>query len=286
MAFSNQTIEIHAPAKINLTLNVTGKREDGYHLLHSLVYFADFGDLITLKPNDTFKFTMESYIEGIPNNDDNLIVKTAKKLAHHYDQNLNCHIHCEKQIPMGAGLGGGSTDAAATAKALFKFWDISPDTEELNKILLSLGADIPVCYHAKPCVFEGIGEIIKPLPNAPELYAVLVHPKQHSSTPTVFKNFEQNFSTKPELKNNENILEFIKSYDNDLTSSAVKSLPVIQEALNTISQTKDCLISRMSGSGSCCFGLYETKEKSQRAEEKIKTENPDWWVKSVVLKGA
>lgn len=285
MVFTNNPIRIHAPAKINLTLNVTGRREDGYHLLHSLTTFSDYCDYITLFPHDEFKFTIDSHVSDVPEDENNLIVKTAKKLAKNYDQNLNCHIHCEKNIPLGAGLGGGSTDAAATVKALLKFWDITPNAQELNNLLLSLGADIPVCHYTKPCLFEGVGEIITPIENMPQLQAVLVYPNQHSSTPEIFKSFDQDFSTKTELNKDENILNFIKLQSNDLTPSAVKNTPIIQDVLVNIAKTPNCLVSRMSGSGSCCFGLYKIIEDAQAAENKIKKEKPGWWVKSVTLKG-
>ncbi len=284
MASSN-SIHIHAPAKVNLTLNITGKRDDGYHLLHSLACFSDFGDDITLNSHNEFKFTVGSEIGDVPINDDNLVVKTAHLLANHYNKPLNCHIHLTKRIPMGAGLGGGSTDAAATATALLQFWGIVADEKEINTLLLTLGADIPVCYHAKPCIFEGIGEIITPVHDMPDLHAALVYPNTPSSTPEIFKNFDQNFSKTPVLDEN-NYLDFIKNNDNELTIAAIKVTPVIKEILNETLQTADCLLSKMSGSGSCCFSLYPSKQASQLAVEKIQKERPNWWVRPVILKGS
>lgn len=282
---ASKPIHIHAPAKINLTLNVTGKRDDGYHLLHSLTCFSDFGDDITLTPHNEFKFTVGSEIGEVPINYDNLVVKTAHLLARHYNKPLNCHIHLTKSIPMGAGLGGGSADAAATAKALLQFWDITADVPEINALLLTLGADIPVCYYAKPCIFEGIGEIITPLNNTPNFHAVLVYPSVSSSTPEIFKNYHQAYSKTPVLKEDD-YLNFTKNNNNDLTEAAIKITPAIKELLEKLLKTEECLTSKMSGSGSCCFGLYPSEKASQLAAEKIQKERPNWWVRPVILKGS
>lgn len=283
---SNQTIKIHAPAKINLTLQVTGKREDGYHLLHSLVYFSDFGDDVTITPHHGFKFTIDSDFADVPTDNNNLVIRTAQKLSTYYELPLDCHIHLNKIIPMGAGLGGGSTDAAATAKALLKFWNITSDKNELSALLLTLGADVPVCYHAQPCCFEGIGDIITPIENAPKLHAVLVYPNEHSSTPEIFKNFDQGFASTQNFSQNNDLLEFIKTSSNDLTSAAIKTTPSIEQVLKQITVTQDCVLSRMSGSGSCCFGLYQTEKSAQAAAKEIQKERPRWWVRPVLLKGS
>lgn len=282
---ASSSIHIYAPAKINLTLNVTGKRTDGYHFLHSLTCFSDFGDDIIVKPNNEFQFTIDSEIENLSIAEDNLVVKTARLLAKHFKKPLKLHIHLNKRIPMGAGLGGGSTDAAATAKALLQFWNITPNQIELDALLLSLGADVPVCYYAQPCIFEGIGEIIRPVNNAPDLHAVLVYPNEHSSTPEIFQNYDGKYS-EPKNFQEENILNYIIKNDNDLTAPAIKTTPVIKNVLKEISKTQDCLGSRMSGSGSCCFGLYKSEELTQYAADKIQKERPNWWVRPVILKGS
>lgn len=283
---SNQTIKIHAPAKINLTLQVTGKREDGYHLLHSLVYFSDFGDNVTIASHQGFKFTIDSDFADAPTDNSNLVIRTAQKLSTYYKLPLDCHIHLNKVIPMGAGLGGGSTDASATAKALLKFWNITPDKDELSALLLTLGADVPVCYYAQSCFFEGIGDIITLIENAPNLHAVLVYPNEHSSTPEIFKNFDQSFSSTQKLSQNNDLLEFIKKGSNDLTAAAIKTTPSIEQVLKQITLTEGSALSRMSGSGSCCFGLYQTEKSAQAAAKKIQKERPKWWIRPVLLKGS
>ncbi len=285
MASSSSHIKIKAPAKINLTLNVTGKREDGYHLLHSLTYFSDFGDEITLTPHPKFKFTLESEFKNIPTDNQNLVVQMAQKLASHYNQSLNCHIHLNKRIPSGAGLGGGSSDAAATAKALLKFWNIQPNQNELNALLLELGADIPVCYHAQPCLFSGIGEIIEPLENAPNLYLVLVHPNISTSTIEVFKNLKISQFHTPIIEENFDILKYILEGRNDLTDAAIEKTPTIKDVLDALTNTKNSMVTRMTGSGSCCFGLYPSKHDADEAAHHIQNVNPSCWVKSVIAMG-
>lgn len=270
-----------APAKINLSLAVTGKRSDGYHLLHSLTVFADFGDELTLKPADKFLFTQESEWV-LPIDDHHLVVKTATRLAKKLDQNPNCHLHLKKNIPMGAGLGGGSSDAAATVRALLEFWNIDDfKGVELNEFLLSLGADVPVCYHGKTCIFEGVGEVIKPAPALPPLYAVLVYPNKFCSTVDVFKKYQGNYSRPPAIQNN--IWDYLKALQNDLTDAAIENIPEIQEVLTTLNAQRNIISARMSGSGSCCFGVFETPTQSAQAAERIKTEHPEWRVKSAIL---
>lgn len=278
---SKNIIKIYAPAKINLTLNVTGKREDGYHLLHSLTCFSDFGDEVIIEPHPTFKFSMQSDIDDVPTDENNLSVQAAQKLSGMTNKPLNCHIHLDKNIPMGAGLGGGSSDAASTVKALLKFWNIGLDKDTLNNLLLSLGADVPVCYYTKPCFFSGIGEIIEPVNALPNMHLVLIYPNISTSTPAVFQNLNiQNYSS---INNHAITLDDIKIGKNDLTDAAIKTTPIIKDVLEEILKTNDCIISRMTGSGSCCFGIYETKAQADKAAQAIQKERPDWWVRPVSI---
>jgi 4-diphosphocytidyl-2-C-methyl-D-erythritol kinase len=270
-----------APAKINLSLLITGKREDGYHLLHSLICFANLGDDIIITPADNFKFTQESEFKNLPKSSNNLIVQTAHKMAETFNKPLNCHLHLIKKIPIGAGLGGGSSDVAVTIKALLKFWNITPENDQLQKFSLSIGADVPVCYYAHPCIFEGIGEIITPLPSLPRVHAVLIYPNQFCSTPEVFKNYNGEFSDTPEIP--KNIWTYLEQNGNDLTSSAIQNIPAIQDILNILEKTGHCKLSRMSGSGSCCFGIFENENQAKQVAEKIQKERPNWWVRPVIL---
>ena len=207
-------VKIIAPAKINLFLHLISKREDGYHNLQSLVTFANFGDTITITPNNEFKFSFESTSENMPTNENNLVICAANLLADALHKDLNLAIHLTKNIPIGAGLGGGSSDAAATIKGLLRFWNEDINQEELDNILLDLGADVPACYYAQPCYFEGIGEIIKPVQSLPTLHAVIIHPNKHCSTKEIFEKYDSNFSNAMSLpenfNNSDSLIEFLK----------------------------------------------------------------------------
>lgn len=274
-------MRIIAPAKINLTLNVTGKRDDGYHLLHSIVAFTkDFGDEIEITPADEFRYTQSGMDEHLPKPENNLIVKCAKALSEKYNQSLPFHIHLNKKIPIGAGLGGGSSDTAAVIKALLQLWDITPNTEELQEFMLSLGADVPLCYHSKACIMEGIGEKITPITLDRQLYALLVYPHEFTPTPAVFKDFSGQFS---QLKQSNDIWAQIKNGQNDLTESAVKSTPIIEDVLYNLSQLENVLVSRMSGSGSCCFALFDDQTDAEKTSETLQRERPHWWMQPTQL---
>ena len=160
---SNTTnkITVFAPAKINLFLHVTGKREDGYHLLQSLITFADIGDEITITPSDNLKFTSDGDFDV--DAEDNLVIQAAHKIADKLGHSLDCHIHLTKNIPLGAGLGGGSADAAAVIKGLLEYWETFIPLEKIQDLLLELGADVPVCYHGQLSFVEEIGENLEEL---------------------------------------------------------------------------------------------------------------------------
>ena len=279
-------LTLTAPAKINLFLSVTGRRDNGYHELQSLVAFTkNFGDIITISPSDQFSF--DSTATHLPTDENNLVICAATLLADALNKDLNLSIHLSKHIPIGAGLGGGSSDAAATIKGLLKFWCVDDmASDELNDILLKLGADVPSCYHAQSCYFEGIGDIITPLNRFPSCYTVLAYPNAHSSTQEIFKNFNEVFSNPigwlPTYFNNiEDLIAFLSQQKNDLTPAATKNMPDIQETINIIDEQENCLLARMSGSGSACFGLFKTPQDAQKAQNSIREKHPQWWVKSV-----
>lgn len=285
----NQHLHITAPAKINLFLHVIGKRQDGYHRLQSLTAFSsDFGDEIIISPADEFKFSFDSTSENFPVNENNLIICAANLLAEAVGRKLECHIHLTKKIPIGAGLGGGSSDAAATIKGLLQFWNASLPPEKLENILLTLGADVPSCYHGKACYFEDIGETITPIEDFPTLHAVLVYPNKHCATKNIFEKYDGHFSkevTLPEeFKTTAPLLKFISAQKNDLTIPAIKNIPEIEDILQHLKNETPCQLARMSGSGSACFALFNTKEEAEEAATNIKKTHQKWWVQSVTLR--
>lgn len=259
---------VTAPAKINLFLNIIAKIGTGYHLLETLAYFSDkLYDIITIEKSD--KFILKS---DIP---DNLIAKMYHELMEsnsRYSNQKPQHykIILQKNIPIAAGLGGGSADAAAVARFLRPYFPNISDPE-IQIILSRIGADVTGCYHNKICYIHGIGEIISPINHFPKLSMLLVNPRKLCPTKEIFEKGFKNYS-RPILqlpdsfKNAEEVVAFIEKYDNDLTRNACAVVPEIGEILLDLDRSNGCLISRMSGSGATCFGIFENKEQLLKAK--------------------
>jgi 4-diphosphocytidyl-2-C-methyl-D-erythritol kinase len=278
-------ITITAPAKLNLYLHVTGKRENGYHELDSLVVFADYGDEIELHPADEYSLEIIGpFASMIENNDQNLVTKAVHALAHATGKTPDFKITLHKNLPVGAGIGGGSADAAATLKAVLQYWDIN--VPNLNDIALALGADVPVCLNNKPVTMRGIGELIDPLAMAlPPFYALLVYPAASCSTIEIFKSWRgdfNKFATPDNWSSAKDFVGFLQQQQNDLTHAAIKQCPAIGDALQIL-EDNHATFTRMSGSGSTCFGLYEDQNEMQAAAKTIKTAHPDWWVQGTKI---
>ena len=182
------TLSLTSCAKLNLSLNVIGKRTDGYHLLHSVVAFAQIGDTITVIPADEIRCDVTGRYAAQTPTDDNLVVKAARLLATEAHITSGCHITIEKNLPVASGIGGGSGDAAATLHALNTLWNCGYSLSELSRFGLHLGADIPVCLHNSACVMQGIGEEISPLPAIQNITAILINPGIALETRHIFSN--------------------------------------------------------------------------------------------------
>lgn len=266
------TADAFAPAKINLTLHVTGQRDDGYHLLDSLVVFADVGDRLFLTPGETMTLEVSGpYSGGVPEDASNLVWRAAEAVG------WTGHIKLEKNLPSGAGIGGGSSDAAAVLRAL---------GGDRNKAL-SLGADVPVCLTAEPQRMQGIGEDLSPVFPMPPLHLVLVNPGVHLSTPSVFQGLDNRHN--PGLANCSGwsgvaeCIEWLKQQRNDLEPAACRLAPVISKALGALS---GAMLARMTGSGSTCFGVFSSPDAAARAAREIAGQHPDWWVQATTTAGA
>lgn len=270
---------LKAKAKINLFFQITGKRPDGYHLIESLVVFAeDIYDAIQIIPSNSNETSVigGAFAGSLIDEKNNLIDKALD----YFSEDKKYHCYLTKNIPIGAGLGGGSSDAAVVAKFL--------QSHISNEQLLKIGADLPVCYHAEPVFCSGIGEIIKPISNFPKLHMLLVNPNKTLLTKDVFINnksrYREAIKAIPESFNDINILlEFIKPLENDLTSSAIQLMPEISEILTLLTQQKGCVLSRMSGSGPTCFALFENKELAISAMGYISKQKPHYWVKYTAI---
>ncbi|GGH35246.1 4-diphosphocytidyl-2-C-methyl-D-erythritol kinase [Cribrihabitans marinus] len=272
------TAEAFAPAKINLTLHVTGQRADGYHLLDSLVAFADIGDRLLLTPGADLSLEVTGTCsDGVPTDARNLARRAAEALG------WTGHIALDKVLPHGAGLGGGSADAAAVLRALEACGISVPEG-----LPVSLGADVPVCRLVRAARMQGIGERIAPV-GLPALPALLVNPGAHVPTGSVFSALARRDNPGmpaqiPDFEAPPDCADWLKDQRNDLEVPAIGIAPVIDRALADLRRTSEVLIARMSGSGSTCFALYPTMKAAHAAAYEIGAEHPDWWCYATELR--
>lgn len=274
------TVEDFAPAKINLTLCVTGRRSDGYHLLDSLVVFADVGDRIVVEDADTLSLAVDGpRAAGVPTDDSNLVMRAARLLP-----GRGARLTLTKVLPAASGIGGGSSDAAAALRALSRLHGL--ETPPADSVL-SLGADVPVCLFARPVRMTGIGEALEPLAGLPELPAVLVNPGCEVSTPTVFRALEQcdnaAMGPVPAFVDAAGMCDWLAAQRNDLEPAACRVAPIVSDVLAALRDRKSCRLARMSGSGATCFGLFPDRRSADRAADEIRRAHPDWWSVSTTL---
>lgn len=275
-------MKIIAPAKLNLFLHITGRRDDGYHLLESVFIFTDVGDDIIITPSASLSLHINGLFQPLLCNEPiekNLAYRAALLLQKKYHVTAGAHIHLTKNIPVGAGLGGGSSDAAAVLKGLNTFWNLNLDLQALQKLGLMLGADVPACIAAHAAFVSGIGENITPIdfPDMPSA-VLLVNPQKPLSTSMVFQYYKNNhlpFTKK--IKDKIDFAAILKNH-NDLEPVAIQLAPEIQTILTILNQQPDCALARMSGSGPTCFGLFNTITAAQSAEKIVRAQFPDYWI--------
>lgn len=280
------TCSLFAPAKINLYLHVIGKRNDGYHLLDSLVVFAaGIGDRVTVKPAMHFSFAVTGlYAPSLSATAtaDNLVVRAAQALAAAAGRPLECALVLEKNLPPASGIGGGSSDAATTLLALCQFWQLDKSSIPLEKIARRLGQDVVACLYRRPCYFQGIGDQIMQAPALPAAALVLVNPNVHVPTPAVFQARRGAFSAAalldPHPTSLSGLVLALQQRHNDLYAPAAQLASVIAECLDAVTATSDCLFAAMSGSGATCFGLYADDAQAAAAVTRLHAEHPTWWV--------
>jgi len=266
-----------APAKVNLTLHVTGRRADGYHLLDSLVVFADIGDRVTVRPGAARLRVVGPMAAGVPDGPENLVLRAAALIG------AEAEITLDKHLPAAAGIGGGSSDAAACLRALAGLGAV-----RLPDDVLSLGADVPVCLLARAARMRGIGEEVTPLARLPLLHAVLVNPRVAVSTPAIFRGLARRDNLPmperlPGWHTAEHLIHWLATQRNDLEDPAIAEAPVIAEVLRGVAATAGCALARMSGSGATCFGLYPDPKSAQQAARTLRHDHPGWWVMPTAL---
>lgn len=283
-----------APAKINLFLHAGSPRPDGYHPLESLVAFADYGDELTLAADaEDFAIRIDGpFVNAAGDPDQNLVLKAARALRERIPGIRGGQFHLRKNLPAGAGLGGGSADAAAALRLLAKANEIDPDDLRLRGAAEATGADVPVCLARTARVISGIGEVLsEPVP-IPALAAVLVWPGVPTSTPAVYRAFDADgmasalsgISTKDIPREHDAFLDFLARQRNDLMKAAWRVTPEIAEADAALRTSDHALLVRMSGSGSAVFAIYENDAHAQEGASVVKARYPDWWVIPTTLR--
>jgi 4-diphosphocytidyl-2-C-methyl-D-erythritol kinase len=285
-----------APAKVNLTLRVVGRRADGYHDIESLVAFADVGDRLALTPGDDLTLSVvgpgaaQSGAET-----DNLVVKAACALAARVTGLRAGAFRLEKNLPVAAGLGGGSADAAAALRLLARANALVPDDPRLYDAARATGADVPICLDPRPRVMRGIGEILSTPLVLPRLSALLVNPGVVVPTKLVFSRWKPSvnpardsgaaadFAALAKMPNERQLLDWLTREANDLEAPAIALAPAIADVLASLRAAGGCRLARMSGSGATCFALFSSAAEAAAAAKNLRAQFSDWWISETVL---
>ena len=285
-------------AKVNLTLRVVGRRVDGYHDLESVVAFADCADRVTLTPGPELSLKLMGPLgKACGEASDNLVLKAAQLLADSIPGLKAGSFELEKVLPVAAGIGGGSADAAAALRLLARLNNLPLDDERLLEVAIATGADVPVCLASQACDMTGVGEKLMPLV-PPKMPSVLVNPRVPVGTREVFEALGLRHgelligaadvmiqaSSWPEHGGSlEEWVEALAAGSNDLEAPATRIQPLIGEVIAALNASNGAWLARMSGSGATCFAIYENTAEAQRAASKIQLDHPTWWVHAGTL---
>ncbi|EKF19918.1 4-(cytidine 5'-diphospho)-2-C-methyl-D-erythritol kinase [Nitratireductor pacificus] len=274
-----------APAKVNLALHITGQREDGYHLMDSLVAFTDAGDRIDVEAAETDEIVVSGpFAAHVPIGGGNLIARARDLLRGSFGAGAPVRLHLEKNLPVASGVGGGSSDAATALRLLCTHWGIPANPATLSALGLRLGADLPMCLAARPLMARGIGDAIEELPRFPPLPLVLVNPGIPLATADVFSALEKRDNAPlPALEALEALDDiagaaaWLNMARNDLEPAARSLVPQVGEVLEALADA-GALTARMSGSGATCFGIFPSLFMARRAEKTLGEAHPDWFI--------
>jgi 4-diphosphocytidyl-2-C-methyl-D-erythritol kinase len=276
-------ITAFAPAKVNLYLHVVSRRADGYHLVDSLVAFADIGDRVTAEPAAALSLEVSGPEAAalVSVGHDNLVLRAARLLADHTGVAAGAALHLEKNLPVAAGIGGGSSDAAAALLALRQLWHTPIDDEALRELGAKLGADVPSCLCRRAVWVGGIGECLDPAGALPEAGLLLVNPRRPLPTASVFAARRRPFSEAarfaPMPREALGLAGALARRRNDLTEPAIGLVPEIGAVLASLCELPGALLSRMSGSGATCFALFEGRAEAETARAALVAAAPAWW---------
>jgi 4-diphosphocytidyl-2-C-methyl-D-erythritol kinase len=284
-------------AKVNLTLRVVGRRVDGYHELESVVAFADCADRLSLAPGAALDLTMSGPLaQACGVTSDNLVLKAAHLLGERVPGLKIGSFTLDKVLPVAAGIGGGSADAAAALRLLAQLNGLALDDRRLLDVALETGADVPVCLTSRACDMTGVGETLLPL-SLPIMPCVLVNPRVPVATRDVFAalglrhgellvgaaDVIQATAWPEQGASVEDWVEVLAASSNDLEAPATRIQPAIGEVIAALSAANGAWLARMSGSGATCFAIFENTAEAQRAAQKIQLDHPQWWVHAGVL---
>ena len=275
------TLSEAAPAKVNLFLHVLGRRPDGYHTLDSLAVFAGVGDRLSFTPAKTLSLAVEGpFAKALAGENDNLVLRAVRMLAAEVGREPCGDLVLHKHLPVASGIGGGSSDAAAALRLLSRIWHQEEDAA-LARVAARLGADVPVCFTARPARMAGIGEHLRPGPLLPTCGIALVNPGVALPTAAVFGarrgDWSQPAALPAEWPSPRQMAADLAPLRNDLQPAAIAIAPVIAEVLAALAGTRHCLLARMSGSGATCFGLYARSDQAANAAAELRAVHPDWW---------
>jgi 4-diphosphocytidyl-2-C-methyl-D-erythritol kinase len=282
----------NAPAKINLTLRVLGRRADGYHEIESLVAFAECGDRLTFRPGGELAVTLGGPRAAQAGEDaDNLVLKAARALAARIPGVALGAFDLDKHLPVAAGLGGGSADAAAALRLIARANDLPPDEPRLYEAARATGADVPVCLDPRSRMMRGIGEKLSEPLVLPPLAAILVNPGAALATKLVFAVWAPasqpavpfDLAVLAKAESHEQLLQCLATQPNDLEGAAIALVPAIADVLAALRALAGCRLARMSGSGSTCFALFASSAAARSAAEALHGEYPHWWVRASAL---
>ncbi len=270
-----------ARAKVNLTLHVTGQRDDGYHLLDSLVVFPELGDRIEVEHASGLSLTLDGpFAQDLGTGDDNLVIRAAELIR---PAGAGAAIHLTKSLPIASGIGGGSADAAATLRALSLLWGVPLDGVDA----VSLGADVPVCLVSEATRMSGIGDGLLPVSGIPSFWLVLVNPGVGVSTPSVFQRLADK-SNPPMQEMPEGGFDawvsWLADQRNDLEAPAVAIEPKVRAVLDALGASDGCALARMSGSGATCFGIFQDQEAALAVRATLSETQPNWWCVAAPLR--
>ena len=280
-----------ARAKVNLTLHIKGKRSDGYHELESLVVFADVCDELVFTPASEDSLSLEGPFAGLVDGE-NLVLKAKRAVASWLGVAISGHFRLKKNIPVAAGLGGGSSDAAAAIRALFRTYDSASNAKTFIKQSAAIGADVPVCLQNSAAWMYGLGEHVTPVSGLTPLPALLVNPRIKLSTASVFKTLNAKPLQSeaaglppsfPGWKDPVESAAWLKEGRNDLEAPAIALEPAIERVLDILRRLDGCLLSRLSGSGPTCFGIFSSQHSAKEAAREIERSYPKWWVQATTL---